>query len=198
MLLFNPWFVHLEQVRNGSSLRLGTDQATVDHLTATILRELFTGGDFVVTVPGRGTLLDSTERSHMQDVGGLVRTLTIADVVALVVLALSALALRWEPRRRGRLLILAAGSVGVAALVAGSTLVIGFDAAFLAFHRLLFREGTYLFGPQSNLIRLFPEGFWFEASLAAGAVILVSAFAALLLGARLMRRPDPAEAAHML
>jgi integral membrane protein (TIGR01906 family) len=193
LLLFNPWFVHLEQVRNGADQRLGTDRATLDRVTGTILRELFTGGDFVVLVPGRGVLLDAAERSHMQDVGGLVRTLALLDLGSLVVLGASALALRSERRRRGRLLLLAGGVIGCAALLVGIVFAVGFDAAFLAFHRLFFREGTFLFPPGSNLIRLFPEGFWFEASLAAGATILISATLAALVGLWQLRRAEPGQ-----
>jgi uncharacterized membrane protein len=70
------------------------------------------------------------------------------------------------------------------------TFAVAFDAAFLAFHQLLFREGTYLFGPDSDLIRFFPEQFWYEASLVAGLLIIVSAAAVAWAGWRLLRTPE--------
>ena len=46
----------------------------------------------------------------------------------------------------------------------------GGEWLFTTFHQVFFREGTYLFGPDSTLIRFFPEQLWYEASLAAGAL----------------------------
>ena len=174
LLLFNPWFVSLEQQRNGSAALLAADQGVIDRVTGTILGDLFTGGPFAVSLDGQTPLLDPMERSHMRDVGGLVRILGVVLAAALVVFALTASRLR-DRRRRGRLLLVAAASVGGAALLLAVVFAVSFEPAFLAFHRLFFSEGTYLFGPDSNLIKLFPEGFWFESSLAAGATIVLAA-----------------------
>ena len=54
---------------------------------------------------------------------------------------------------------------------------VAFEPAFLAFHAIFFPPDSYLFAPGSNLITLFPEGFWFDASLAAGASIVLAALA---------------------
>ena len=78
--------------------------------------------------------------------------------------------------------LLASGAIVLAVVFA-----VAFEPAFLAFHRLFFSEGTYLFGPDSNLIKLFPEGFWFESSLVAGATIVLAAVLAALRGRRLLR-----------
>ena len=166
------------------------EQATVDRVTREMLRDLFLGGDFDARLAAGGEpLLDEFERSHMADVGALVRILALLDVAAVVVAVLAGVRLRGEPRRRGRLLVTAAGVVGAAGLLAAVAFAVAFDAAFLAFHRLFFREGTYLFGPDSNLIRLFPEPFWFEASLAAGVSIVASAATVALLGWRASQDP---------
>ncbi len=188
LLLFNPWFVSFEQQRNHSAALLAADQGAIDRVTGTILGDLFTGGPFVVSLDGQTPLLDAMERSHMRDVGGLVRILAVVLAAALVVFALTGSRLR-DRRRRGRLLLVAAASVGAAALVLAVVFAVAFEPAFLAFHRLFFSEGTYLFGPDSSLIRLFPEGFWFESSLAAGATIVL---AAGLVGLRGWRLQDQA------
>lgn len=187
LLLFNPWFVSLQQARHDVPERLGVSQGVVDAMTGEILADLFLGGDFDVGPRGGEPLLDDFERSHMQDVGSLVRTLTYIDVAALAVALAFGLWLRTERHRRGRLLIASAGVVGAAAVVLALVFAVAFDAAFLAFHRLFFREGTYLFGPGSDLIRLFPEPFWFEASLAAGVAVALTAAAVALVGARGLR-----------
>jgi uncharacterized membrane protein len=126
------------------------------------------------------------ERSHMRDVSGLVRALGVVLGAAVVLFILTASRLR-DRRRRGRLLVVAAASVGAIAVVLAVVFAVAFEPAFLAFHRVFFSEGTYLFGPHSNLIKLFPEGFWFESSLVAGATIVLAAMLAALRGWRLLR-----------
>jgi hypothetical protein len=190
LLLFNPWFVSYEQQRNGSAALLAADQAAIDRVTGTILGDLFTGGQFAVSLDGQTPLLDAMERSHMRDVGGLVRILAVVLAAALLVFALTGSRLR-DRRRRGRLLLVASASVGAAALVLAGVFAVAFEPAFLAFHRLFFSEGTYLFAPDSNLIKLFPEGFWFESSLAAGATIVLAALLVGLRGWRLQAAPAP-------
>ena len=79
-------------------------------------------------------------------------------------------------------------AVGIAAIAAGGFFALDFDQAFLAFHELFFPQGNFLFGPDSNLLRLFPEGFWFESALVAGLLIVLSCVAVTLVGWRLARR----------
>lgn len=184
LLLFDPWLVSAEQARHGVAASLGTDQANVDRVTRAMLGDLFTNGDFLANVDNGPPILDAPERSHMRDVGGLVRVLAILEVAALIVLVVTWRLLRRERPRRGRALLRAAAGVGVAAVVLGAFFAVSFDAAFAAFHALFFKAGTWQFGPDSNLIRLFPEPFWFEVSLLAGASILVSALVAAWLARR--------------
>ena len=184
LLLFNPWLVSAEQGRHGVPSTLGTDQRNVDRVTSAMLGDLFVSGDFAESVGGTAPILDASERSHMQDVGGLVRVLAILDAGSLIALIATWRRLRNERPRRGRLLLRAAAGVGAGALVLGAFFALSFDTAFAAFHALFFTSGTWQFGPDSNLIRLFPEPFWFEVSLLAGASVVLSA----LLAAWLARR----------
>jgi uncharacterized membrane protein len=98
------------------------------------------------------------------------------------VAVITGIRLRRERRRQGRILLTAAGAVGSAALALAIIFAAAFDTAFLVFHQVFFPPGTYLFEPGSRLITLFPGGFWFDASLAAGAAILVSALAVAIIG----------------
>ncbi len=194
LLLFNPWFVRLEQRRSDVVLPVlgfGVDQQrAVDDATGIILLDLYTHGDFNVSVQGGPAgplpLLTDPERSHMRDVSGLLRVLAGVLAAAVVVVVVAGSRLR-DRRRRGRLLLIAAGAVGAVAIVLAIVFAVAFEPAFLAFHTLFFPPGTYLFGPGSNLIKLFPERFWFESSLAAGATIVVAALLAALRSRRLMR-----------
>jgi integral membrane protein (TIGR01906 family) len=184
LLLFNPWLVTAEQARHGVAGSLGTDRASVDHVTAVMLRDLFTDGDFLANIGNDPPILDASERSHMSDVGGLVRVLAVLEAASILVLLVAGWMLRRESARRGRLLLFSALAVGGVAVGLGLFFALAFDIAFASFHALFFAEGTWQFGPDSNLIRLFPEPFWFEVSMLAGASIVLAA----LLGVWLARR----------
>ena len=187
LLLFNPWLVSAEQARHGVAASLGTDQRNVDRVTVAMLRDLFLDGAFTASLDGDAPILDASERSHMADVGGLVRILAGLEIAAILVLLLTGSLLRQERERRGRLLLAAALAIGAGALVLAIFFAVAFDTAFASFHALFFRQGTWQFGPDSNLIRLFPEPFWFETSLLAGLSILLTAALAVWLARRGMR-----------
>lgn len=187
LLLFNPWFVSLEQQRADVPARLQTAQQQVDRVTAEVLSDLWTGGTFDAALDDDAPLLTDDERSHMRDVGSLVRVLGTLAIIGAVVLGLCLLTLRLERRRVGRLLLTAAGIVGVAAVALAVLFAVAFDQAFLAFHRVFFPQGNFLFGPDSNLLRLFPEQFWFESALTAGVLIVLSATLVSFIGFRLWR-----------
>jgi len=184
LLLFNPIFVRFEQWRHDVPALHVFGQATY-RVTDELLGDLFTDGDFAATAaPVLGPILDASERQHMRDVGGLVRVLVVLDVAALGIVLIAGRRLRGERVRRGRLLLIGAAIVGGAAIVAALFFAFAFDAAFAAFHSLFFAAGTWQFGADSNLLRLFPQPLWFESSLVAGSVIALSALAVGLIGRR--------------
>jgi uncharacterized membrane protein len=56
----------------------------------------------------------------------------------------------------------------------GAVAFVAFDALFELFHVLLFPGGSYTFDPRTErLVQLFPFRFWFETSVALGALILL-------------------------
>lgn len=123
----------------------------------------------------------------MHDVSALVRILAGVVLLAAVIAAICWVWLRGEPRRRGRILLIAGSVVGAAAILLAGTFAVAFEPAFLFFHEIFFPPGTYLFEPGSRLITLFPEAFWFDAALAAGAAIIVTALIVVLVGLRRWR-----------
>lgn len=182
LLLFNPPFTSALQVRHDVAAKLDTTQAEVERFTASYLVDIYLDGDFGASLDGDGPLLDAVERSHMTDVSRLVRLLAGILVIALVVAGVTAAWLRGEPRRQGRIMLLAAGGVGAAAVALAIVFAVAFEPAFLAFHELFFPPGTYLFPAGSELIVLFPGPFWFDAALLAGAAIVLVAAAVSLIG----------------
>ena len=187
LLLFNPAFTSLLQQRHDVAAALDVPQAEVDRVTTAVLLDLATDGPFDAAFEGRGPLLDARERSHMHDVARLARLLGFVVLASVLVAVLAGWRMRREPERQGRTMVLAAGSVGAAAVMLAVVFAVAFEPAFLFFHRILFPAGTYLFEPGSNLITLFPEPFWYEAALAAGAAIVLAALIVGIIGALRMR-----------
>lgn len=191
LLLFNPWFTSALQARHGVAAALSTTTPEVDRVTGEILGDLYADGPFDAALSGDEPLLNERERSHMHDVAVLVRILLGVLVMALVVGGVALAWLRREPGRIGRIMLVAGGLIGGIAIVLAGIFAVAFEPAFLVFHELFFPPGTYLFEPGSKLITLFPEGFWFDAALAAGATIVIAAVLVTLIGFRLWRREAP-------
>jgi integral membrane protein (TIGR01906 family) len=188
LLLFAPPVVSVEQSRHGVPALLGTDPATMDRATTSMLGDLLLGGDFEVSIDGTQPVLDEAERSHMRDVGGVVRSLILADALALAIVIVVGRRLRDEPDRRGRAMAAAGAGIGTAAVLLGIFFALAFDTAFAAFHAIFFAAGTWQFGPDSNLLRFFPEPFWYEVALIAGVTILLGAVLVAAVGVRDLRR----------
>ncbi|MEO0599678.1 MAG: DUF1461 domain-containing protein, partial [Chloroflexota bacterium] len=53
------------------------------------------------------------------------------------------------------------------------------DFFFTQFHNVFFEQGTWRFYYSDTLIRLYPERFWFEASLVVGVLTVVGALVIL-------------------
>jgi integral membrane protein (TIGR01906 family) len=196
LLLFNPAFTSLLQERHEVAASFGTSRAEADRVTTELLVDIYADGAFDAAFTGQPPLLDERERSHMHDVARLVRILAAVALLAAVLAGVTAAWLNREPWRQGGIMLLAGGGIGALGLLIAVAFAIAFEPTFLAFHALLFPPGTFLFEPGSNLITLFPERFWFDASLVAGGTVLLSAAVITLVG--LWRRerggptPEPA------
>ena len=59
---------------------------------------------------------------------------------------------------------------------------------FVTFHNIFFPPGTWTFGYESGLIRLFPDQFWFDAGLLLVGGSLIASIIVMLIGYLLGRR----------
>lgn len=196
LLLFNPALTTALQVRHDVAAALGTTQDEVQRVTSAYLADIYLDGPFDASLDGEEPFLDAEERSHMSDVSRLVRLLAAILGAAVIGAVLTGYRLRREPRRQGEIMMISAAALGATALAMAAFFAVAFDTAFLLFHQLLFPPGTYLFETGSNLITLFPEPFWFDAALAAGASVILTALAVAVIGflrwRGAVRPPDPA------
>lgn len=195
LLLFNPWFTSALQQRHGVAAAFDAEPAEIDRVTGEILVDLYLDGPFDAALDPGEPLLDERERSHMHDVSVLLRVLAGVALLAAVMTAVTGTWLRRERRRLGRIMLAVGGAIGIVAILLAGTFAVAFEPAFLVFHELFFPPGTYLFAEDSNLIALFPEGFWVDAALAAGATIVVTAVLVSLVGLNRWRGDGPASGA---
>jgi hypothetical protein len=126
------------------------------------------------------SLFTTDEMAHMADVRGVFRGAEIAAVLAFVIAAYRVARAR---RRGGALRLIRAGSLTSVAIVAaiGLAAAVAFDPLFLLFHEVFFPQGNFLFAPDSNLLRLYPEWYW--QGITAGVAVSFIALALLAAGA---------------
>jgi integral membrane protein (TIGR01906 family) len=131
-------------------------------LSDALVGDLLTDGAFDAPL-GDEPLLSAGERSHLVDVGGLLRAVLVAGLGGLLVLAFA------RVRRRAWLRVAirdgAALIVG-GALAAAAAFALAFDVTFAFFHSLFFAAGTWTFNPETDrLVQLYPQDFWVLAAL---------------------------------
>jgi integral membrane protein (TIGR01906 family) len=134
-------------------------------------------------------IYNEREVAHLRDVKVLLqlvgRTQTASGALELAGL----LGLAWLFRAQRPLVVLGGalltGALVTMALLAGLGVLAfaDFSAAFLQFHYLAFRNALWQLDPaQDNLIRMFPEGFFFDAALTIALATLVQAVGVMGLG----------------
>ncbi len=136
---------------------------------------------------GRATFT-ADEYRHMADVR---RVFIGAEVTAVVSLGTLVLLIRRGLRRGERtyFLLLRDGAVvaGVAVAAIAFVAAVAFDQAFQLFHEVFFPQGNFLFGPDSNLLAIYPDAYWYGVTIRMGISFLV--LAAGLAGAAAFRLP---------
>jgi integral membrane protein (TIGR01906 family) len=139
---------------------------------------------------GPGVLLFTLDESqHMADVRHVFIGAEIAAVCGLVAIVILGRAVG----RRGSASLAAlardasvVAAVGVAVL--GIAAALAFDSLFLAFHELFFPQGNFLFPPDSNLIAMYPDEYWYETTIRIGAAFVVVMAVIAIASAATLRR----------
>jgi integral membrane protein (TIGR01906 family) len=127
-------------------------------------------------------LFNPNELHHMEDVKIVTRwafwILTIGGIGSLAIIGV--LWRNIELRKSIRAGIFS-GAIFTISLIFAIVIavVVAWDTFFTLFHTLLFESGTWQFLYSDTLIRLFPEKFWFDASLTIG--IMTTVFSLILL-----------------
>ncbi|MFQ5594132.1 MAG: TIGR01906 family membrane protein [Anaerolineae bacterium] len=119
------------------------------------------------------------EIRHLSDVRVLVRQTSILFLAAGLIILLGTVYLVWSDRSQSAARALAAGSALTVAIIGviGIIAAFAFRFFFVRFHRIFFAGETWMFPGTDTLIQVFPEKFWFDASLLIVVLTLVEAAA---------------------
>ncbi len=156
------------------------------------LRHYFNSGEEPLELRARvygveREIFNQREVAHMRDVKGLVRKVYLAGALALASMLAVMLAGLWWYRgvyRRRLARFSLWGSAGTLALVLtlALTAVAAFDALFLAFHLVSFSNDLWRLDPRTDyLLIMFPQGFWFDATLRVGQTTIAGALVIAIL-----------------
>ena len=139
-------------------------------------------------------LYNDREVIHMKDVKGLVQAVDLIwKLSGLYLLGYAMVGfILWRRsflRPLGRYVAIAGGvTLGLVALVGLGSLA-GFDRLFLAFHQVSFSNDFWLLDPRKDaLIAMFPQGFFFDATILIVGLIIVEALLLLAVPMLLARR----------
>ena len=180
-IFLTPPVVHALLSVSDAHTVLGVEPTVAEALSDALVGDLLTGGAFEAPLGG-APLLSAGERSHLADVGGLLRAVLAAGLGGLLVLT--------GARLRRRAWLRAAIRDGAALIVGGALLAaaafaLAFDATFAFFHGLFFAAGTWTFNPATDrLVQLYPQDFWVLAAMLFCLVLAVGSFIAYRLTAR--------------
>ena len=126
-------------------------------------------------------LFNSKEITHMRDVKRLVQGVYIvAAASAFYLLAATALGLMRHRRRFAGVLarrLLSGGALTIVLIIGvGLFALLGFDTLFTKFHQLSFANDLWQLDSRTDfLVMLFPEDFWFDATIWVAIRALVGA-----------------------
>ena len=171
--------------RYHASAVTGIDRGELDRAAREIVEYLSSNDrsallDVRVTVGGQSQpLFNEREVGHMLDVKRLFQFFFRVHELAFVYIAVYVTAIYLWTRERAMRRLAQQALVGgivtaVALAVSAVEVLVGFDQLFTAFHLLSFANDLWQLNPATDrLVQMFPQGFWFEVSLAVGVLTIV-------------------------
>jgi len=200
-IVWNPWYVQWEYGKADfpPDMYGFTNQQRVDYVMQWI--DYYNGNASpeaglaqftALRMPGTEQPLYAPEEvSHMLDVRILTDTLwrVLAVAAVVVVGGLLLLLIPKTTRRDGYAAIFIGGLISALFLLGAILFVLlSWRTFFVALHDVFFPPGTWTFGYESTLIRIFPDRFWFDAGVLLVGSSLIAAIIVTLVGYLLGRR----------
>ena len=138
-------------------------------------------------------LFNDREVAHMEDVQALIQFFLRMQVIAAAVVAIRlAVAVIFDRSAAplGRDMLWTTGLMVALVVLVGVLSLLDFDALWIRFHQIAFRNDLWQLDPSSDyLIMLFPEPFWFAATIRMATSVALQAALVALLGAACVLSP---------
>ncbi|MFC1800885.1 DUF1461 domain-containing protein [Nanoarchaeota archaeon] len=129
------------------------------------------------------------EISHLEDVKSLMTKMNYYFIGVTVLIILSLLYIYKQDKKQIYKAFLYGGIVSFAVLMAILLwIIIDFTSIFDIFHKLLFQDGTYTFGPDEILPKIFPVSFFFNISKEIFTKTVISSAIFIALGFALKKK----------
>ena len=196
-VLAHDWFVRFELERDGFPAdRYGLTTPQRVELARTGLRAIRPESEGIVlleraTLPDGSPAFDERELRHMADVRRRLGTAFRAQLAALALLVVLAVALarsrRWRTVVPWGLLSGSLATLGVAVL-AVPVILLGFDGFFIRFHEVFFSGDSWRFSDTDTLLRIYPEVFWQDTAQLAAALVVAQAIGVALVSVWWLRK----------
>ncbi|MEO8610615.1 MAG: TIGR01906 family membrane protein [Chloroflexota bacterium] len=135
--------------------------------------------------PDGSAMYNARELHHMRDVKVVTQyAYLLATIGGLAAILAGIYLYRNEPAKLRQALF--GGALFTLGIIAAIIVIaiINWDFFFTSFHTLFFASGTWQFEYSDTLIRLFPEQFWFDASLIIGGSTVLGAVVILVISWR--------------
>lgn len=185
LLINSHWIYEYGFDKYNISQKTGLADSELDKVASGFIDYFKSDEDFINTIVIKDgqpfTLFNEREVAHIKDVKGLIwldyRILLGTGVYFLVYVVVSICWLTKESLRQ-----LAKAVISGSCLTLGLMLVLGifalldFDSFFLQFHLISFANDLWQLDPTKDyLIMLFPQGFWYDATLFCAGLVVVLA-----------------------
>ena len=135
-------------------------------------------------------LFNAKEVTHMEDVQRLIQFFLQMQLVAAAVVALRVVVVFASDRAAapiGRELLWSAALMVALVVLVGVLSLMDFDALWTRFHQIAFRNDLWQLDPSKDyLIMLFPEPFWFTATLRMATTVAAQTLAIAVVGVVLL------------
>ena len=138
-------------------------------------------------------LFNDREVAHMEDVQALIQFFLRMQVIAAAVVAIRlavAVIVDRSAAPLGRDLLWSTGLMVALVVLVGVLSLLDFDALWIRFHQIAFRNDLWQLDPSSDyLIMLFPEPFWFAATMRMATSVAVQTILVAMLGVACLLSP---------
>jgi len=138
-------------------------------------------------------LFNDKEVAHMEDVQALIQFFLRVQIIAAAVVIVRLVFAFFVDRSvvpLGRDMLLSTGLMIALIVLVAVLSLLDFDALWTRFHQIAFRNDLWLLDPSTDyLIMLFPEPFWFAATIRMATSVAVQTALVVLVGLGLLLSP---------